>query len=139
MQLAWVTPAFFASPARASASIARRNNAFKPPLPYPRSARMGQPCLLGHGPGGPGSGPCPVVRRTTTLSWEYDSPRGTVDVEVPEPGLLVGVVIGAIALFCMGSLRRQGRRPIPGGYFCSAFAPCVMNSAADARGIDRSA
>lgn len=44
---------------------------------------------------------------TTTLTWEYDSRRGFVSIEVPEPGLAVGVVAGALGLSTLARRRRR--------------------------------
>jgi hypothetical protein len=44
---------------------------------------------------------------TTTVSWEYDTRRGAVAVEVPEPGLLVGVFAGGLVLVPMAGRRRR--------------------------------
>ncbi|MFO0691210.1 MAG: Ig-like domain-containing protein [Myxococcota bacterium] len=43
---------------------------------------------------------------TTTISWEYDSRRGFVSVEVPEPGLAVGVFAGGVGLASIARRRR---------------------------------
>ncbi|MEZ4334955.1 MAG: RCC1 repeat-containing protein [Myxococcota bacterium] len=44
---------------------------------------------------------------TTTVSWEYDSRRGAIAVEVPEPGMLVGVLAGGLALLPLAGRRRR--------------------------------
>lgn len=45
---------------------------------------------------------------TTTVSWEYDSRRGAVEVEVPEPGIPLALLMGSGALGHLG-LRRKPR------------------------------
>ena len=44
----------------------------------------------------------------TTLRWQYDSRRGAVAIEVPEPGLLISILVGALAL--LGASGLGGRR-----------------------------
>ena len=46
---------------------------------------------------------------TTTLSWEYDSRRGFVSIEVPEPGLAIGVLAGALGLVPLARRRQRSR------------------------------